>query len=317
MQIPSIYYAIKPLIPRRFQIAFRRAIAAIKRKTYLDRWPILPSAATPPRGWAGWPEKKKFALVLSHDVDTARGHDRCLRLMELEQRLGFFSSFNFVPEGYKVSPGLQQRLADNGFAIGVHGLVHDGRTFNNRKIFEKRATRINQYLDEWNSSGYHSPSMIRNLDWIAELNIEYDCSTFDTDPFEPQPESAGTIFPFLVKGSLNNRIYVELPYTLPQDHCLFIILKETDIRIWQDKLRWIAESGGMVFLNTHPDYMCFDGSVCGPEEYPVDMYASFLEHIKAHYWDQLWLARPLEVARYCKKTMIWRPPQVVQGAVTK
>jgi len=40
--------------------------------------------------------------------------------------------------------------------------------------------------------------MLRNLDWLHHLNIEYDSSTFDTDPFEPMPDGTGTIFPFFV-----------------------------------------------------------------------------------------------------------------------
>src|SRR5207248_3990542 len=45
---------------------------------------------------------------------------------------------------------------------------------------------------------FRSAFMMRNLDWLQELNIEYDCSTFDTDPFEPQPDGVNTIFPFWV-----------------------------------------------------------------------------------------------------------------------
>jgi glycosyltransferase involved in cell wall biosynthesis len=36
------------------------------------------------------------------------------------------------------------------------------------------------------------------MDWLHDLNIQYDASTFDTDPFEPQPDGTGTIFPFWV-----------------------------------------------------------------------------------------------------------------------
>ena len=78
--------------------------------------------------------------------------------------------------------------------------------------------------------------MLRNLDWIHDLNIEYDLSTFDTDPFEPQPEGTGTIFPFMVKNSVNGATYVELPYTLPQDSSLFVIMREKTIDIWKKKL---------------------------------------------------------------------------------
>src|ERR1700746_3430317 len=40
--------------------------------------------------------------------------------------------------------------------------------------------------------------MFHKLDWLHDLDIEYDASTFDTDPFEPQPDGHGTIFPFWV-----------------------------------------------------------------------------------------------------------------------
>ena len=59
--------------------------------------------------------------------------------------------------------------------------------------------------------------MFHNLDWLHELKIEYDASTFDTDPFEPQPDGVGTIFPFWVTGRQPDEGYVEMAYTLPQD----------------------------------------------------------------------------------------------------
>ena len=42
--------------------------------------------------------------------------------------------------------------------------------------------------------------MLRNLDWLHDLTIAWDSSTFDTDPFEPQADGAGTIFPFWVRS---------------------------------------------------------------------------------------------------------------------
>jgi len=48
------------------------------------------------------------------------------------------------------------------------------------------------------ASGFRSGFMLRNLDWFAYLDVQYDASTFDTDPFEPQPDGGHTIFPFWV-----------------------------------------------------------------------------------------------------------------------
>ena len=132
---------------------------------------------------------------------------------------------------------LRQDLVRNGFEVGVHGLKHDGKLFVSKKAFARQAVRINHYLKAWDSVGFVSPSMHHNLDWMHELNIAYDTSTFDTDPFEPQPDGVGTIFPFAVPGNNGHAGYIELPYTLPQDFTLFVLMKERNIDIWKKKTR--------------------------------------------------------------------------------
>jgi hypothetical protein len=292
----SFYYRIKPVIPRRMQIYLRRKIVREKMKNCGHVWPVDPRANCTPANWQGWPDGKRFALVLQHDVDTMAGHDKCLQLMDLDKRLGFRSSFNFVPERYSVSSSTRHLLTANGFGVGVHGLTHDGKLFSSRQIFDERVIKINRYLRDWDTKGFSSPSMFRNLDWMHEMEIDYSTSTFDTDPFEPQPEGAGTIFPMHVSSLPDKKGFIELPYTLPQDHTLFVIMQEKDNRIWKEKLRWIVEHGGMALLNTHPDYMRFDGRKCGLEEYPVEFYSDFLEHVKKEYEGQYWHALPKEVA---------------------
>ena len=119
--------------------------------------------------------------------------------MRLEQERGFCSSFNFIPEGdYKVPSELRDELVRNGFEVGIHDLKHDGRLFLSRRDFSHKAARINRYLRDWNAAGFRSGFMLHKLDWLHELDIQYDASTFDTDPFEPQPEGRHTIFPFWV-----------------------------------------------------------------------------------------------------------------------
>ncbi len=187
---------------------------------------------------------------------------------------------------------------ENGFEVGVHGLYHDGRLYETWNIFKNRSVRINYYLRAWNTVGFSSPSNHHNLEWIHELNIDYDCSTFDTDPFEPQADGVGTIFPFFVQGNSKQKGYVEMPYTLPQDFTLFVLMKERNIDIWKKKLDWIAESGGMALLNTHPDYMNFSASKLRTEEYHAKYYVEFLEYIKANYRGLFWHVLPKEMARF-------------------
>jgi len=244
-----------------------------------------------------WAEGKKFALVLTHDVETAEGLDRCLPIADMEERLGFRSSFNFVPGDYDVPKSLRQTLTDRGFEIGIHGMHHGENPFQSAATFRKQSTEINRYLKEWNAVGFRSPSMYHDLDLLHHLDIEYDASTFDTDPFEPQPDGMGTIFPFRVPGNGRRKGYIELPYTLPQDFLLFILMQERTIDIWKMKLDWIVEHGGMALFIAHPNYMNF-GKTSHYEEYPARYYEEFLAYIKLKYEGQYWNALPKEVAHF-------------------
>jgi len=304
MFLNRAFYTLKPFIPRSLQITVRRMIASRKRRVFADIWPINPAAGNPPPGWQGWPDGKKFALVIQHDVDTQKGHDNCHRLIEIEKSMGIRSLYSIVPERYEVSRSLISEIQDNGFDIGVHGLKHDGRLFLSEKIFSESAVKINRYLKEWKAKGFTSPSMHHNLNWMHMLDIEYSTSTFDTDPFEPQPEGLGTIFPFFVRKNNNHRGYVELPYTLAQDHLLFIILSEKNIDIWKKKLDWIVERGGMALLNTHPDYMNWGDRTEQKEEYPVRLYIEFIEYIKTRYKNEYWQALPREIAEFWMNLMV-------------
>lgn len=300
----NIYYTLKPLIPRWLQIATRRQFVLRKRRATADIWPIDEEAKYPPDGWNGWPGQKRFVIMLQHDVDTQKGRDKCHNLMELEEKLGVRSSFNFVAERYKISDELLETLRAKGFEIGVHGLKHDGKLFSSRKIFEERAIRINHYLKSWNVQGFTSPSMHHNLEWMQDLTITHATSTFDTDPFEPQPDGMKTIFPLWVQSGMNKHGYVEIPYTMPQDFTLFILMCEKDISIWKQKLDWIAKNGGMALVNTHPDYMNFSGEKCCQDEYPVQFYEDFIHYFKSKYDSQYWQALPREMAQFWRENIV-------------
>ena len=293
MLLHRAYYLLKPVLPWKLRVALRRRRAKSRPIAYANVWPIDPRAGAIPPNWPGWPEGKRFALVLTHDVEGAKGLQRVEQLKNLELKHGFRSSFNLVPEGeYRVSDALRRTLGETGFEVGVHGLEHDGRLYWSKAKFHAKAVRIKEYLRLWGASGFRSPLMQHNLAWLHELGAEYDSSTFDTDPFEPQPDGVGTIFPFWVPGPANTG-YVELPYTLVQDFTLFSVLLERDINIWKKKLDWIAEHGGMALLNTHPDYMCFEGDPTR-DEYPVAHYEQFLSYVREKYSSPFWSATPRE-----------------------
>jgi glycosyltransferase involved in cell wall biosynthesis len=296
-----LYYRLKPYLPWRLRMGVRRVVARRQRRAYKDTWPINETAGQKPGGWPGWPDGKKFALVLTHDVEGQRGLDKCRQLMQLEQKYGFCSSFNFIPEGeYQTSRELREEFTQNGFEVGVHDLRHDGKLYWKRSEFPENARSINHYLKEWNASGFRSGFMLHNRECLNGLDIEYDASTFDTDPFEPQPEGVNTIFPFWVSRP-DGSGYVELPYTLPQDSTLFLVLQEKSPDIWKKKLGWIMEHGGMALINVHPDYVSFDENKLDASEYPIVFYEEFLKHVVENYKDAYWNAPPKEVARWYRE----------------
>jgi hypothetical protein len=294
----TMYYAFKPFLPLFVRYTMRRLRANRILATASD-WPIMTSAGVKPAGWTGWPYQKKFALVLTHDVEGKNGLERCRQLMELEARHGFRSSFNFIPEGeYVATSAIRNEITEAGFEVGVHDLRHDGSLYRSKASFDECAAGINRYLTEWNAVGFRAGFMFHNLDWLRGLNVEYDASTFDTDPFEPQPDGAGTIFPFWVDGPGPHGGYVEIPYTLPQDVTLFLVLREKTIDIWKRKADWLVARGGMVHLNVHPDYLAFGDRKPAINEFSAGLYDEFLDYIRKTHGDVCWNALPREVARY-------------------
>ena len=315
MSTRRLYYNLKPYLPWRLRMAVRGLFARRKRKEHRDIWPIDRTAGRPPVGWPGWPAGKKFAFVITHDVEGPEGLAKCRQLMRLEQELGFHSSFNFIPEGgYTVARELREELAQNGFEVGLHDLHHDGKLYQSRQIFAENARQINRYAQDWGAVGFRSGFMLHQTDWLHDLDIQYDASTFDTDPFEPQPDGVHTIFPFWVPRPnseprtsglflpVNSGLrdgYIELPYTLPQDSTLFFVLKESTPEIWLRKLDWVIEQGGMALINVHPDYLRFPGEPASISTFPVAHYQELLKYIRKFQDGAYWHPLPREMASLC------------------
>src|SRR5882724_330412 len=312
------YYALKPFLPWGLRIRMRRVLARRKLKNSAAAWPIDQSASQPPARWPGWPNGKKFSFVLTHDVEGPEGLAKCRQLAELEISLGFRSSFNFIPEGsYTVPAELRSWLTGHGFEVVVHDLNHDGKLFVPQRGFLHRAKKIIHDLREWRARGYRSGFMLRNLEWMHELDVLYYYATFATDPFELQSTGVGTIFPYwiptpaaspakdqtaakegLPSVGLAKEGYVELPYTLPQDSTLFLVLQEASPEIWFRKIDWIARHGGMALVNVHPDYINFGSRQARNREYPAAMYVELLQRVRDQYLGQSWNSLPGDLAEW-------------------
>lgn len=294
----SAYYALKPLLPRRLTIAMRRRYARRQMRTEFPRWPIEPllvdrrrralRAELERRGGAplptiaNWPEGKRFAAILTHDVEGPAGVANVRKVIELERRHGFVSSWNFVAEWYPIPAGLLDEVRAAGCEVGLHAIKHDCKLFESRARFESELPAIHRYLSAWGADGFRSPATHRNPDWMPELGARYDTSFPDTDPFEPQPGGCCSILPFFL-GEM-----VELPITLVQDHTLWEILRQDSIDYWTTKSDWIVENGGLINPIVHPDYLDTPAR--------LRMYEEFLEYLAAQR--DGWFALPREVAAW-------------------
>ncbi len=309
------YYRLKPALPVNLTRTVRRLQSRFARTSGGLAWPIedryvrflggaahhvLRQRGEPTAAFLDfWPQGARFALVLTHDVETAEGQRFAAAVADLEEAMGFRSSFNVVASRYPLDFRLIEDLVARGFEVGVHGLHHDGRLFSSRVEFSRRARLINERIKELSACGFRSPLTHRNPEWMQELAIEYDSSFFDTDPFEPIPGGTMSVWPFQLGA------FVELPYTLVQDHTLRFVLGERTPRLWIDKLEFIAASRGMALLNTHPDYL--------REPATLAIYREFLDALGAHR--RYWHALPREVAQWWRARAVARGPEELPGAV--
>jgi peptidoglycan/xylan/chitin deacetylase (PgdA/CDA1 family) len=242
-----------------------------------------------------WPDGHDFAFVLTHDVETAEGMRDVMRIADLEEELGFRSSWNIVPYKYPIDRGLVRELTSRGFEIGVHGYNHDGKLFTSRRVFDARVPAINAALESFGAVGFRAPMVHRNLEWLQSLDVEYDASYFDSDPYQAMPGGVGSVWPFIAGR------FVELPYTLPQDHTLFVALKERDGRIWRQKLAYLRALCGMALVITHPDYL--------DSLERIEVYRRFLT--EAREMEGGWQALPRDVATWWReRDVLMRNPAI-------
>lgn len=232
-----------------------------------------------------WPDGHRYALALTHDIEGAEGWSRVRQIAEMEESCGLRSAWYVVPHLYKIDYGLLDELRQRGHEVGIHGYNHDGRLFLSRGIFRRRVPFINAAARAMSASGFRAPMVHRNLNWMQDLEFDYDASCFDIDPFQPMPGGVGGFWPFIV-GKL-----VELPYTLPQDHTLMVTLGQPACETWLRKLAVIKRYSGLAMLITHPDYL--------NSAERMDQYRQFCQQVAGD--SEKWSALPREVATWWRQ----------------
>ena len=295
------YYRVKRLIPPYLRHRLNSAAIRARRRLRFPNWPCESALLELWRDWIRraleicgvrdgwhigfWPDDARCCIVLTHDVESARGFDRMEALADLEEQHGFRSSFNLPLAQYPIDWQRVARLRARGFEFGAHGLCHDGRLFRSHRDFAELAPVLQRLAAEHDLRGFRAPSTLRDPRAIATMAFDFDCSFADTDPYEPQPGGTCSLFPFHLSR------LIELPYTLAQDHTLIHLLRRAPLPVWAMKAKWIASLGGMILTLTHPDY-------CGDGIY-FNAYRELLKRLAEI--ESAWRALPSEAAQWWKQ----------------
>jgi glycosyltransferase involved in cell wall biosynthesis len=264
--VRDLYYVFRPLMPVPIRSVLQRAHLRGQLQNPFPNWPVdrtvdrifqklmelqLRANGNDPIPFIWfWPEGKRAALVITHDVESSAGVAFCPRLMDIDSEFGFRASFQLVPEKrYEISEHFLREIRRRGFEVNVHDLNHDGNLFRERDEFLRRATKINQYAAQFGAKGFRSGALYRRLEWFDALQISYDMSVPNVAHLDPQIGGCCTIMPYFVGDIL------ELPVTETQDYSIFHILKQYSISLWKQQSDIIIKGNGMINIISHPDYL--------------------------------------------------------------
>jgi glycosyltransferase involved in cell wall biosynthesis len=233
-----------------------------------------------------WPEGAPSCMILTHDVETANGRNFTSSLMDLDESYGFKGSIQVVPENrYAVPDDYVREIRAREFELNIHDLNHDGHLYQEREEFLRRARKINDYARKYNSRGFRSGSMYRNLDWYDAYEFSYDMSVPNVAHLEPQRGGCCTVMPYFIGKIL------EIPLTTSQDYSLFHILRDYSIDLWKKQINLILNRNGLISFISHPDYLV--------ERRARKVYESLLDHLRqVTDRENLWAALPGDVDRW-------------------
>ena len=296
------YYSLRRFLPAPLRRALQRTYLRDWKTHSFPRWPVdttvdqtiedLMRLSLRARGVTSlpfvwfWPDGAPSCAIVTHDVETEVGRDRCSWLMDLDDSYGIKTSFQIVPEErYSVSPAFLDGIKRRGFEINLHDLNHDGRLFSDREEFRRRAQRINHYAREFGARGFRSGALYRHPDWYDALEIAYDMSIPNAGHLEIQRGGCCTVMPYFI-GDI-----VELPLTTSQDYSLFHILQDFSNDVWKNQMESVIGRHGLVSFIVHPDYLNVE-----PER---QVYRNLLDHLSSlREAGRSWVALPGEVERW-------------------
>ncbi|MBN1384077.1 MAG: polysaccharide deacetylase family protein [Elusimicrobia bacterium] len=241
-----------------------------------------------------WPDGKKFAVALTHDVDTdwLFRNNNYRAIADIENKYGIKSAWLFVSNTYEFDTRIMEKLRKNGHEIGFHSDNHDSKfAFLDQAEMDRRLNNSSWFFDKYNVKGFRSPAFLHTYKMYKGLSryISYDCSYWDTcDTIEntgSNNSGSCTVFPFNIEN------VVILPTTIPQDWVCSSLVGKNHKKILQmqlDKYQYIKKVNGLVCVLTHPE----PGLSVQPEF--LKAYDGFLREISND--KDAYLAPPYKIA---------------------
>ncbi|HLC57833.1 MAG TPA: polysaccharide deacetylase family protein [Candidatus Nanoarchaeia archaeon] len=287
-----------------FRIMINKMLVKLKKRRLKKVFPSWPRDASvdilvhikgvinksEPRSWAG---NKKYAVMLSHDIDTYGGLKRINKLLEIEKEYVVRSTNFIVGNYYEIKKEILKEITKSGGEIGLHGDNHDALLpYLDENEINKRLEKCRGFINEYKIIGFRAPSLLmtRNLDNSIKKFFKYDSSITDTELFMPDSDYSGscTVFPFFRDGIL------KIPITLPMDSSLIFLGYDADeiLEIWIDKLEFIKKIGGIATIVVHSE------KHFGASDKMLDAYRKFIEYLAKD--KDVWIATGKDVYEYLK-----------------
>ena len=295
----SAYYHLRPLTTISMRRQIQRFHARNWRNSKFPQWPLdttvertcetllllsmeAKGVTKVPFIWF-WPRGAASCVTMTHDVEGKKGVDFCHKLMDIDDSFGVKASFQIVPERrYVVASHLIDTIRSRGFEVNVQDLNHDGRLFEKKQEFVRRAASVNRYAREYKAKGFRAGVLYRNPDWYESLDFSFDMSMPNVAHLDPQRGGCCTVMPYFIGKIL------EIPVTTTQDYTLFHVLNENSIDLWKTQLDLILKKNGLASFIIHPDYII--------EKEPKSLYEELLSHLNdLRSRNDIWFAVPGEI----------------------
>ena len=181
-----------------------------------------------------------------------------------------------------MSSNLIDTIRNRGFEVGVQDLNHDGRLFDNKEQFVRRAAIVNRYAKEYEAKGFRAAVLYRRPDWYDSFDFSFDMSMPNVAHLDPQRGGCCTVMPYFIGRIL------EIPVTTTQDYTLFHILNQRSIDLWKTQIDLILKKNGLASFIVHPDYII--------EQETRSIYKQLLSHLtELRSRSDVWFALPGEI----------------------